>query len=301
MSLKMLSVIIPSYNDEIALPLAVASANEIKYVNEIIIVDDFSSDGTENLVKKIKKNFEKIKYIKNPKNLGTGFSFLKGLENIKNPHVMLLNSDDFVLPKKVEKLFNFTIKNNLDLGYGKMAIKKNSGVHKYTHPGYKNYTYLYNERNELKDLLIFDMYIPSFGSIINYESIKDFYTNKYYEDLNHDYGDAFKAHDYDLFLNLAKRKKKIGFMNEFVCVWCGKEDSQSGLKYIQSGDACFESAFLFNKYYKNEIFNKESLKLIESRILKKKIGIKKFKLQKKPAYKHYNLFLDNLKKIHNSF
>jgi glycosyltransferase involved in cell wall biosynthesis len=77
MSLKMLSVIIPSYNDEIALPLAVASANEIKYVNEIIIVDDFSSDGTENLVKKIKKNFEKIKYIKNPKNLGTGFSFLK--------------------------------------------------------------------------------------------------------------------------------------------------------------------------------------------------------------------------------
>ncbi len=42
----MLSVIIPSYNDEIALPLAVASANEIKYVNEIIIVDDFSSDGT---------------------------------------------------------------------------------------------------------------------------------------------------------------------------------------------------------------------------------------------------------------
>ena len=297
----MLSVIIPSYNDEIALPLAIASANEIKYVNEIIIVDDFSSDKTEKLVEKIQKNIEKIKYIKNPKNLGTGFSFLKGLENIKNSHVMLLNSDDFLLPKKIEKLFNFTIKNNLDLGYGKMAIKKNGEVHKYTHPGYKNYTYSYNKRNELKDLLIFDMYIPSFGSIINYESIKNFYTKKYYEDLNHDYGDAFKAHDYDLFLNLAKRKKKIGFMNEFVCVWCGKEDSQSGLKYIQSGDACFESAFLFNKYYTNEIFSKKSLKLIESRILKKKIGIQKFKFQKKTAFKHYKLFLENLKNIPNFY
>ena len=42
----MLSVIIPSYNDEKALPLAIASANAVKNVNEIIIIDDFSIDNT---------------------------------------------------------------------------------------------------------------------------------------------------------------------------------------------------------------------------------------------------------------
>ena len=65
----MLSVIIPSYNDEKALPLAIASANAVKNVNEIIIIDDFSIDNTEFLVKKYKKKIPKLKYFKNKKKL----------------------------------------------------------------------------------------------------------------------------------------------------------------------------------------------------------------------------------------
>ena len=56
----MLSVIIPSYNDEKALPLAIASANAVKNVNEIIIIDDFSKDNTELLVKNIKKKYQNL-------------------------------------------------------------------------------------------------------------------------------------------------------------------------------------------------------------------------------------------------
>ena len=179
----MLSVIIPSYNDEKALPLAIASANAVKNVNEIIIIDDFSIDNTQFLIKNIKKKVPKIKYFKNKKNLGKGYSF--------------------------------TLKNKLDLGYGKMAIKKENGIFKYNHPGYKKKTYL-GKRNELVDLLIFDMYIPSFGSIIRNKVLKKFYNKKYYKKVNEDYGGDFKAHDYDLFLNLAKQKKKIGFLNEYV-------------------------------------------------------------------------------------
>ena len=66
-----------------------------------------------------------------------------------------------------------------------------------------------------------------------------------------------------IFLNLAKRKKRIGFYNETVCVWSKNENSQSGLKYFKSGDACFESAFLFNKYFKNEFFSNKSLSLYD--------------------------------------
>ena len=94
------------------------------------------------------------------------------------------------------------------------------------------------------------MYIPSFGAIINYDKIKKFYNKKYYESLNYNFGKSFKAHDYDLFLNLAK--KRMGFLNETV--WCESKNSQSGLKYFESGDACFESAFLFNNILKMKIF-----------------------------------------------
>ena len=60
----MLSVIIPSYNDQKALPLAIASANAVKNVNEIIVIDDFSKDNTELLVKKYKKKIQNYNILK---------------------------------------------------------------------------------------------------------------------------------------------------------------------------------------------------------------------------------------------
>ena len=292
----MLSIVIPSYNDAKNIPLAIASANQIKYVNEIIVVDDCSTDNTEYLVKKILTNFKKVKYFKNSINMGSGLTFLRGLEKIKNKYVLMLNSDDFFLPEAIDRLFEYTINNRLDLGYGKMAIKKKTGIHRYTHPGYKNNSYIEN-KNELLDLLVFDMYIPSFGAIINYNEIKKFYNIKYYEKLNYNFGKPFKAHDYDLFLNLAKKKKKIGFFNEIVCVWSKSEDSQSGLKYFESGDACFESAFLFNKYFKNESFSNNSLSSIELRIKGKYNHIKKTIPKNVNIHKHYETFLSNIENM----
>jgi glycosyltransferase involved in cell wall biosynthesis len=297
----MLSIVIPSYNDAKNISLAVASADQIKYVNEIIVVDDCSTDNTKSLIKEISTNCKKIKYFKNSINKGSGLTFLKGLEKITNNYVLMLNSDDFFLPRAIEKLFEYTTDNRLDLGYGKMAIKKNTGIHKYSHPGYKNHSYTKNE-NELIDLLVFDMYIPSFGAIMNFDEIKKFYNKSYYQKLNNDYGKSFKAHDYDLFLNLAKKKKKIGFYNEIVCVWCKSQNSQSGLKYFESGDACFESAFLFNKYFKNESLSNETLSLIESRIKGKYNHIKKSIPKTMNFYKHYESFLlniENMKKLNS--
>ena len=120
----MLSIVIPSYNDAKNIPLAIASANQIKYVNEIIVVDDCSTDNTKYLVKGISADFKKVKYFRNSVNRGSGLSFLKGLEKIQNKYVLMLNSDDFFLPEAIERLFEYTINNRLDLGYGKMAIKK---------------------------------------------------------------------------------------------------------------------------------------------------------------------------------
>ncbi len=292
----MLSIVIPSYNDAKNIPIAIASANQIKYVNEIIVVDDCSTDNTEFLIKEIADNCKKIRYFKNSTNKGSGLSFLKGLTKLKNSYVLMLNSDDFFIPKAIEKLFEYTVNNKLDLGYGKMAIKKETGIHRYMHPGYKKKNYIKN-KFELLDLLIFDMYIPSFGAIINFDKIRKFYHKEYYQRLNLNYGKSFKAHDYDLFLNLAKKRKKIGFLNETVCVWCKSKNSQSGLKYFESGDACFESSFLFNKYFKNENFTNESLSLIESRIKGKYNHIKKSDAKNMGLFKHYEIFLANINNL----
>ena len=120
----MLSVIIPTYNDAEKILVAVASAIQVKSVNEIIIIDDYSKDNTEELLKNVIKKNKKIKYFKNKKNIGSGLSFIKGIQKVNNNYLIMLNSDDFFIPEGIEKLLNFIRKFDLDVAYGKMAIKK---------------------------------------------------------------------------------------------------------------------------------------------------------------------------------
>ena len=77
----MLSVIIPTYNDAEKILVAVASAIKVKSVNEIIIVDDYSKDNTQELLKNVIKKIKILKYFKN-KNIGSGLSFIKGIQKL---------------------------------------------------------------------------------------------------------------------------------------------------------------------------------------------------------------------------
>ena len=79
----MLSVVIPSYNDAKNISLAIASADQIKYVNEIIVVDDCSTDNTKSLIKEISTNCKKIKYFKNNLN-SKKFVYKIQIKSIKN-------------------------------------------------------------------------------------------------------------------------------------------------------------------------------------------------------------------------
>tara|TARA_B100000989_G_scaffold298653_1_gene288947 strand:+ start:2720 stop:3589 length:870 start_codon:yes stop_codon:yes gene_type:complete len=265
----MLSIIIPTYNDQDYLPLAIASALQLDNLGEIIVIDDCSEDGTAGLINHLKKKSNIIKYYKNKQNIGVGFSFIKGIKKSQFPYILMCNSDDFFIPKKIDKLFYYLLTHNLDLVYGKMAIQKENQIFKFSHPGYLTDNYI-NTRNEFRDLLIYDMYMPSFGTIIKKSCLTNFYNENYMEALNKSYGSRFKAHDYDLFLNLSKKKFKTGFLNEFVCVWNPNYSSQSGDEYFKSGEAAQESAFLFNRYYSlDDNFSIEDLEKVKKRIKQK--------------------------------
>lgn len=288
----MLSVLIPTYNNAQFITKAIASSLALKYLNEIVIVDDYSTDKTEGLIKKIQKKNNVIKYFKNKKNIGAGKSFLGAIKKSSSPYILMLNSDDFFIPNGIDNLFNYMLDNNLDLAYGKMAIQKKNKIFRYNHPGYYKDSYI-NKRNEFVDLLIFDMYMPSFGTIIKKSVLENFYDENYLKKLDRDFGAKFKAHDYDLFLNLSKKKINLGFLNEFVCVWKPEENSQSGSSYFSSGCALAESAFLFNRYANKEIIeNPIIVSKIYSRIREKFPDLKKLK---KNIYKiHFKKFTESI-------
>lgn len=101
----MVSVIIPTYNRIDLLKQAVRSClNQTMQNIEIIIVDDGSTDGTENIVTKLLNNEwsnQRINFFKQ-KNAGASAARNFGLSKAKGHYIQFLDSDDLLYPRKLE-------------------------------------------------------------------------------------------------------------------------------------------------------------------------------------------------------
>ncbi len=74
-----ISFLIPVYNEVKTIELAIKQVLDLKNLNkEIIIIDNCSTDGSTNIVKKF-QNFENVKIILKSQNLGFGDSIKQGL------------------------------------------------------------------------------------------------------------------------------------------------------------------------------------------------------------------------------
>jgi len=104
---KEVSVIIPSYNCGKYLTCAIQSVMQQKIDLEIILIDDASVDGTEEVVKKIKESANyPIFYVRNSRNLGVSASRNKGAELAEGKYIAWLDADDWWAEGKLEKQLN---------------------------------------------------------------------------------------------------------------------------------------------------------------------------------------------------
>jgi len=98
------SVIIPTYNRTHLIGRAIQSVLEQSYQDfEIIVVDDGSTDNTEEAIKKFQEQDKRIKYIKHEKNRGGSAGRNTGIKAAKGKYIGLLDDDDEWLPEKLEK------------------------------------------------------------------------------------------------------------------------------------------------------------------------------------------------------
>lgn len=112
----LVSVIMPSYNTAEFIKESINSVLNQTYQNfEIIIVDDCSTDNTDEVVAEIKD--ERIKYIKNQKNSGAAVSRNRALREAKGKWIAFLDSDDVWLPEKLEKQISFMKENDYRFTY----------------------------------------------------------------------------------------------------------------------------------------------------------------------------------------
>lgn len=108
--MPLVSVLITSYNHEKWLAQCLDSALSQTYLNrEIIVVDDGSSDGSQQI---LKSYGDQITLIENNPNIGTYPSLNKALSFAKGEYVAILNSDDYWDPKKLELQVDLMQKNS---------------------------------------------------------------------------------------------------------------------------------------------------------------------------------------------
>lgn len=124
-----IAVVIPSYNSSETINDCIYSVlNQTHKVNEIIIVNDGSTDNTLEILESI-KNKEKSYFIKilNQKNKGIGAARNLGLQNCNSEFVAFLDSDDYWFSNKIEIcLEELSKKNDLDIVYHDEILIKNN-------------------------------------------------------------------------------------------------------------------------------------------------------------------------------
>ena len=80
-----ISIIIPVYNEVNTILTVLKKVNYFdEFEKEIIIVDDYSSDGTSELIEKYQLTNQNIKLIRHSKNLGKGAGLRSGIKAAEN-------------------------------------------------------------------------------------------------------------------------------------------------------------------------------------------------------------------------
>lgn len=112
----LVSIIMPSYNTAPYIKQTIQSVLNQTYTNwELIIVDDCSTDNTDEVLKGINDN--RIRYFKNEVNSGAAASRNIALREAKGQWIAFLDSDDLWLPTKLERQIEFMNSNNYSFSY----------------------------------------------------------------------------------------------------------------------------------------------------------------------------------------
>jgi len=117
-----ISIVIPCFNEKnTILKIIEKVKRENNYQKEIIVIDDFSTDGTrEILQEKIRNNIDKL--ILNEKNFGKGYSVRQGIKVASGDIILIQDADLEYDPLDYPKLIEPINKGYADVVYGSRFI-----------------------------------------------------------------------------------------------------------------------------------------------------------------------------------
>ena len=292
--MKDISIIVPIYNAEKYINKCLDSIiNQTKKELEIILINDGSTDNTENIIKEY--NDKRIKYFKNT-NHGIGYTRNFGIDKSTSKYIMFLDSDDYLEKDACEKLYNKIEKDKLDIVMCDFYKDYETNIEEIHTGSFKD--------SSLKDNPnIITEYLSPWAKIYSSNLLKD-NKIKFVEDL--------KYEDAPFVIEALCTAKKIGKLDECLNYYVIHNNSETTVRDRK----CFDILKIIDKirkYTKDKEYLKDKIDKLTVRIITnytiqqrnqkdKKIGLefidKAFEYLKKevPDYKNNKYYLNRGKR-----
>lgn len=155
---ELISVVIPSYNRKDRLPACIDSVLAQSYGNiELIVVDDASTDGTQELFRNIRD--PRVKFLRYEENRGACYARNYGAEHASGELLAFQDSDDIWHPDKLEKQYRCLKETGADMCYcGMNRIPEGGGSFYYPvhtpRPGHAQEDFLAENRAGTQTMLM---------------------------------------------------------------------------------------------------------------------------------------------------
>ena len=112
-----LSIVIPIYNERETLETLIARVNSVDYDKEILLIDDFSSDGTREVLKRY-ENKENFQVLYHNRNQGKGAALRTGFSNVNGDIIIIQDADLEYNPADYGTLIEPILDGRADVVYG---------------------------------------------------------------------------------------------------------------------------------------------------------------------------------------
>ena len=115
-----LSVVIPVYNEINSIKTILESVRAVDMDKEIICVDDYSTDGTRQLLSELADDTTKIFY--HDRNIGKGAALRTGFSKVTGDIVIIQDADLEYDPQQYPKLIQLILEGKADVVYGSRFV-----------------------------------------------------------------------------------------------------------------------------------------------------------------------------------
>lgn len=128
-----LSVVIPVYNEKDTFLSLLDRVRQTPFDKEIILVEDCSTDGTRDIVKKLAEEDTSLKCVFHEKNMGKGAALATGFKQVEGDIVIIQDADLEYNPEEYPVILGPILDGRADIVYGSRFLGSPQRAHLFWH------------------------------------------------------------------------------------------------------------------------------------------------------------------------